>query len=256
MTVQTFIITAERAGLACQDSAAALEHRITEALSQHGEDGTAWVMIGAHARVVRRGDIRGRMGVAWPIQTSLDVPRETMDQWLAATRTQLTSELNDLSGVLCGPAILGPGWEVHIQPFDPVLNGPLSWWQSGEAADTATRDRAVPSWLDYFNPALGNESLARPDRPVRTVAAMARQGSGLGSTITNAAVTVMWVGLGGVALYGLAKIVRGTSFQEPPPPPQQLGPGGWAPQAPAAPARLTLAQRHVRSLPGLATGYR
>jgi len=261
MTVETFIITATRRGHACQDPAAALEHAIVESLRQweHGE-GTGWQMVGTHARVVRLPDTYGTLSVAWPMQTpDMEIDPTTLHQWLADSRTAITTALNTLSGRICS---IGSGWQVHIQPFDPVINGPLSWWQDGQGADTQTRDQSAP-WLDVLNLSIPNENFVGPTRPLRTAVAAGASGERALAALEKIATTTLWVGLGGVALYGLFKIVKGTSFKEPEPTPAPfaLGPGaapgfgGFGAAAPPA-RRLSYAERYARTLPGLEHGYR
>ena len=260
MAVQTFIIIAQRHGLPCRVPAATLEQTIVNVLRTFSSDPeSAERLVGAHARIVRHPEptvlgALATLSVAWPFQTpDVEMTADAQHQMLQAITSQLATALDSINSATEG--LLCPGWTVHVQPFDPTLNGPLSWWQSGAAANTTTRDLFVPSWVDFLNPLISGENFVGPDRPIETASAIAGSGEGTAralAALETVATTTLWIGLGGVALYGLYKIVKGSTFEEPPYP--QLGPGPRA--LPAPERRLTFSERHARTLPGLQHGYR
>jgi len=91
--------------------------------------------IGSGARVTRTAVIGERFATrvawvyGWPAGGPWD-PRAALGELAAILRARVASELEALGG----------SWEVATAPWAEAVNGPLSWWASGAAAVTQTRD--------------------------------------------------------------------------------------------------------------------
>lgn len=102
--------------------------------------------------------------------------------------------------------LIGPNWQAsQILPYDPNTNGSLDWWSSGQAAATHTQNA-----FD-LNQQLGGTSTAEnPTGPqaASNPANLNPFGSGLNPLAnptgdTSASMTLLYVGIAGVALYFL-----------------------------------------------------
>lgn len=62
---------------------------------------------------------------------------------------------NAMQGAL---GTLGGTWNAAVSPFDTALNGDLSWWQSGQDANSPTRDQ----FLTFGGPNIASESPVGP----------------------------------------------------------------------------------------------
>lgn len=110
---------------------------IARAMRQAAEGLGTW--IGAEPRVVRRTDSTSLRGfetvVTWPIQFPDDRDLPGRIEMLA---NNVRSSLRDSDR-----SIFGDWSEVYIRPFSESINGPLSFWSDGTAANSArTRDMA------------------------------------------------------------------------------------------------------------------
>lgn len=71
--------------------------------------------------------------IAWPFT----LPDDSTDPATVA-QTVVPAMSNALNGL----SSLNGHWTATVVPYDPSLNGDLSWWQSGQAALTTSRDEA------------------------------------------------------------------------------------------------------------------
>jgi hypothetical protein len=125
--VNYYLITAQEQSLLSSDMPTASD--ITAAFNSAQFQGTdAWV--GPSPRITRAAAPPYFVtSVAWLVSVSGDPT--TQAQNLANYQVQITNALNSNSS----------GWGgVNQLPYDPVTNGPTDWWQSGQAAATATQN--------------------------------------------------------------------------------------------------------------------
>ena len=94
---------------------------------------------------------------------------------------------------------LSQDWETpHAQPYSPALNGPVSWWESGQAARTRTSVVEPAVWDQYTMPV---ENPIGPD--TRESSRLAELGQAtLAEPAWSAAKWALVVGGSGVVLYG------------------------------------------------------
>lgn len=105
--------------------------------------------------------------------TSYTVSAAGVYSWNAtgATTPALLTELNtNVARVMHEIDTLSTGgWRITIVPFNPTINGPLSWWSGGQAAITRTRDSSsvvVPTVGEpYENPTGPSTEATTPPGP-------------------------------------------------------------------------------------------
>jgi len=91
-------------------------------------------------------------------------------------------------------------WDpVTVMPFNEAVNGPLSWWQSGQDAASPTQD----AWPELGGRLAANENPLGPNTASTTLPTLGQgfgqqlQASGLVPVLT----TLAWVAAGGIVLY-------------------------------------------------------
>lgn len=165
-----------------------------EAAMQNALTGTTARWIGPRARITRRGGVTDNFlhpltpenvtSVAWAI----DVPDNAQAQTvIAQIRTNLDARLHALSSDFA---------PVRITAFAVAVNGPVAWWQSGEASVTRTRDEFPALTTDANENPVGPDAGTHPTTPGEILTG----GAGTGADFLT---PLAWcVGLGTLVYFG------------------------------------------------------
>lgn len=184
------LVHAEERSIVNANAPTSLE--IANALRGVARDGGQW--IGPTPRVTRRlnpGEMRGAVThAAWVMGWPDNGTDPVTDGRVQRLRTAVQAALDDVA----------MGWQpVEVIPYSVALHGPLSWWNSGEAAITQTQDQwpELGGRFDAAENPIGPTTALTHPTTVRDQAARAT--SGLGEILTPL-VIVASLGLGVYAL--------------------------------------------------------
>lgn len=150
-------------------------------------------------RVVRRADITSARGFETVATNVIDLPDSSL-----AERIDMLAQ--NLEGYLdAGDTGVTPNWgAVFIRPFNESLNGPPTFWSSGDAANTATRSYA--RWRPDQRVLLPDENPYGPDAAARRDPTPAESAEELAKKVrqqvsSNLSTLFWWgLGIGGVYL--------------------------------------------------------
>lgn len=130
---------------------------------------------------------------------------ESLSQRPAAERVAALQALSDQTQHALDAAMNNAidRWHVEILNYSPGQNGPVSWWGSGQAGNTRTRDCAVCDARSFALEAADNP--IGPNIPIPTVTETLIKPTAEG--VKTIGGSLLWVGAGAVGLYAVYKLV-------------------------------------------------
>ena len=211
-------------------------NRVRAAMSRPNAPAIGISWIGGQPRITRTsvlGSANARTTVVWPFRIPPGVPvhlRQAYARMFAnggRNDTLETGRAISLDSVVEStlpitawdrltdetPAEIGSSWEpADVAPYNVAVNGPMNFWESGEASNTLTRNETRAGIVDQ-NP-------VGPDTAATTPTGLLPGVAG-GLTMKGAADIVPWIGAAAVALsvaYVVSKFVSSPSPRREAPP--------------------------------------
>lgn len=173
---------------------------IRASLSHVQVSGASWV--GPGPRITRRTAVGDLWGYLTTLAAVLAVEASTPQQAQAIAQQAAQQADNALRGV-------SNDWVgVSVAPYSEAVNGPLSWWQSGQATLTHTRDEFLTGTARlsaYDNPVGPDSAAVRPPTPGEVLGDLTGEVTNRASqpiqNVSNALLVAGLVAGGGAALY-------------------------------------------------------
>lgn len=174
-------------------AAADFNRRTLQRPGQPAAEGVHW--IGPYPRVTRSSGVSGVITtVVWPFRIPSGVPADMRAYYAhrfvngvptdasdraagRAFQVSLDSHVAEALPVSLWERVSGSSstgslnasWQdATVTPFSPEVNGPLSWWESGQASQTMTREHSRPFTVDQ-NPYGPDTPEVTPENPLDTL---------------------------------------------------------------------------------------